>query len=113
MTYFDFLEFEPYGFISSNKTNSTSIATAPKLTDSPIHIEAPGFTKSDITAEIKGGNILLIKGESNKYGDRKFKQTISISERVDKKSIEVTIDNGMITIDFKHKEEESRSIKVK
>lgn len=113
MTYFDFMDFEPVKFVSNNSFNRRRITDGPKLIESPIYIEAPGFSKQDITAEIKNGNLLYLKGESDRYEKRQFEQAIHISEKVDKKSIEVTVDNGMITIEFKHKEKESLSIKVK
>lgn len=113
MTYFDFMDFEPVRFISNSSFNRKNMSVGPKLTESPIHIEAAGFCKNDITAEIKNGEFLLVKGETSKYDNRKFEQLIFIPEKVDKKSIEVTVENGMITIDFKHKEKESLNIKVK
>lgn len=113
MTYFDFMDFEPVRFISNNSFNRKSFIGTPKLIDSPIHIEAAGFSKQDITAEIKHGDLLHIKCHSDKYGNRSFEQVVHISDKVDKKSIEVSVENGMITIEFKHKEKESLSIKVK
>ena len=112
MTYFDFLDFEPVKFISTN-SNSKNIYSAKKLTESPTYIEVPGFESSDIDAEIKHGDLLHIKGATDKYGKRNFDQVLVIPASVDKDSINITVGNGMITIEFTDKKKESRKIKVK
>ena len=112
MTYFDFMDFEPVRFISSN-SNNRKILSASKLTESPTYVEAPGFESSDIEAEIKHGDLLHIKGNTDKYGKRSFEQVLVISESIDKDSINMTVGNGVITIEFTDKKKESRKIKVK
>lgn len=109
MTYFDFMDFEPVKFISNN----TRVTLGQKLNASPVYIEAPGFSKEDISAEIIGRDLLRITGQSDNYGSREFEQSVFIPENVDTESIEVKVGNGMIAITFEDKREETKKIKVK
>lgn len=109
MTYFDFWDF--YGV--SPHSNATSSSTNRLTVSSPYYISAPGYSKSDIIAELKDGNILSISGKSDEYGGINFSKSLYLSKDVDTKTIQLTVKDGMITIEYKLKEEESRKIAVK
>jgi len=115
MTYFDFWEFEPIQTWSNTTTKKQkqTFLYDNKLSESPYHILAAGFKKGDITAEIKDGNILHIKGERSSYGKMDLEFFMVIPDNVDKETIELTVADGMITITFDDKREETKKIKVK
>ena len=115
MTYFDFWEFEPiqtWANTTAGKEKQTFLYDN-KLSESPYYIQAAGFKKGDITAEIKDGNILHIKGERTSYSKRALDFIMVIPDNVDKETIELTVADGMITITFDDKREETKKIKVK
>ena len=116
MTYFDFFEFEPTkGWANStyNKIEKKKYLVDNKLSESPYHIQAAGFKKGDITAEIKHGDLLHIKGERSSYGKMTLDFVMVIPNNVDKDTLELTVADGMITITFDDKREEAKKIKVK
>lgn len=115
MTYFDFWEFEPtrlWSNATSGRYNNPVIVNN-SLKESPYHIQAAGFKKSDITAELKNGDLLHIKGESETYGKKSIDFVLVIPDEVDKETIELTVADGIITITFENKREEAKKIKVK
>lgn len=112
MTYFDFWDFDnAFKSISNNTLPKTRVDGS--LKNSPVYINAAGFTSSDLKAEIVHNNVLHITGESEKYGKKRIDLTIFVPETVDQKSIELKVENGMIAVTFDHKREESKTIKVK
>lgn len=115
MTYFDFWEFEPIKTWTNSTTGKQkqTFFIDNKLKQSPYYIQAAGFKKGDITAEIKHGDLLHIKGESETYGKKSLDFVMVIPNNVNKDSIELTVSDGMITITFENKGEETKTIKVK
>ena len=115
MTYFDFWEFEPIQTWSNTtaKKQKQTFLVDNKLKHSPYYIQAAGFKKGDITAEIKDGSILHIKGERTSYVKMDLDFVMVIPDNVDKETIELTVADGMITITFDDKREETKKIKVK
>lgn len=111
MTIFDFWDLYDKRSFPSTTFNS-SLATN-SLVSSPAYFNAPGFTSSDVKAEIKHNDILYITGESEKYGKKRISFGVHIPEKVDQRSIELKVENGMIAVTFEHKREESKVIKVK
>ncbi len=115
MTYFDFWEFEPmktWTNTTATKQKQTFLVDN-KLKQSPYYIQAAGFKKSDITAELKHGDLLHIKGESETYGKKSIDFVLVIPNTVDQDTLELTVADGMITITFDDKREEAKKIKVK
>lgn len=109
MTYFDFWDFDraiPNSTVTSSWLNKLSIL-------SPYYIAAPGYSKSDITAELKDGNILKISGKSDNYGGISFKKCLYLSKDLDATTIQLTVKDGMITVEYKIKEEETKKVVIK
>ena len=112
MTYFDFWDFDnAFKSISNNTLPKTRVDKS--LKNSPVYINAPGFTSSDLKAEIVHNDILHITGESEKYGKKRIDLAIFVPENVDQKTIELSVQDGIIIINFEHKKEETKKIKVK
>ena len=112
MTYFDFADFYP-GFKSFSNNTFAKTMVDKSLKNSPMYINAAGFTSSDIKAEIVHNDILRITGESEKYGKKRIDVAVFVPENVDQKTIELTVKDGMIILNFDHKKEETKTIKVK
>lgn len=93
-------------------SSGTSFTSA-SLTNSPYFISAAGFSKDDISVEIKKDNLLHISGNSNKYGEKRIDTVLTIPENIHRDSIEVSVADGIITIKFEYKKEEVKKIKVK
>jgi HSP20 family molecular chaperone IbpA len=120
MTYFDFTDFTkfPIKTYSSITTSGGKKITFPTtihngLKQSPVYYPAAGFAKDKITAEIKNGDTLHIRGETNKYDYLVLDVSYVIPDNIDKDSIEISVNDGMITITFDEKREEAKKIKVK
>jgi len=115
MTYFDFWEFDPIQTWSNTtvKKQKQTFLFDNKLNESPYYIQAAGFKKGDITAEIEHGDLLHIKGERTSYNKMDLDFVMVIPNTVDKDTIELTVADGMITITFDDKREEAKKIKVK
>ena len=120
MTYFDFTDFtrkpSRIKYIDSLATSSSSsswVMTVEGLSTSPHYIDAAGFSKEDVSAEVVCGNSLYIKCRTKNYGERSSDITLSIPENVDTDTIEVSINDGVITITFDEKRKEAKKIKVK
>lgn len=119
MTYFDFTEFTktPLKLYSSGTrvdgSTISSTYSVSSLENSPAYIPAAGFSKSDISAEIKSERFLLITGKTENFNGRHIDLMYTLPENTDLNSIEVTVTDGMITITFENKKEETKKIKVK
>lgn len=112
MTYFDFWDFDnAFKSISNNTLPKTRVDGS--LKKSPVYINAAGFVSSDLKAEIVQNDVLHITGETEKYGKKRIDVAIFVPDNVDQKTIELKVENGMIAVNFEHKREESKTIKVK
>ena len=119
MTYFDFTDFNKVPlklFSSGTSIKSSTISSSypnPSLVKSPAYLPVAGFSKSDISVELKSDRFLEITGKTEKFGGRYLDLMYTLPENVDLDSIEVTVADGMITITFDDKREETKKIKVK
>lgn len=108
MIYFDFNKNKFVSTVVDSSLSQHSISL------SPSYFEVPGFTKEDITAEIIEKNVLKILGSTEKYGStKKFNKILYLPKNVDDKTVEVKVENGMLIIEYKLAEGESRKISIK
>lgn len=106
MIYFDFWDMDP-------KRLTTGSSTATLAKSSPFYIHAPGYSKSDIDAELVDGNILIVYGKTNEYGGLQFKKSVYLDKDVDHKTISLTVKDGMISVEYKLLKEEPKKVTIK
>jgi HSP20 family protein len=110
----------PNGFQESSYTPTypkTNIFTT-KNNDVVIESAVPGFKKEEITVQIEG-NILRINGEqgereeldedvylSRQLAQRNFENEYTLSPRLDRDRIKVTVKDGLLRVSIPLKEEE-------
>jgi HSP20 family protein len=82
-----------------------------------IFVEAPGFSKDEINVELENGRIVIdgeIKNEEvkNKIGAKSFR-FVEYQRDIDKKSLNASLKDGILTITFKLSTTPSKKVEIK
>lgn len=78
-----------------------------------VYLDVPGFKRDEIEVECSGQSV-FVKGEISRYGkSNKIDATYALSKRLDPKSCEASLEDGVLVLSFKSKSDLVSKIPIK